>query len=118
MTFDNEYDVIIVGGGPGGCIAAKECAEKGLSVLLLERHREIGIPVRCGEAVGIAGLLEFFDPDHPIVKKYQKKYRIRFVAPKVLHLILIMKAKLQFWIEKFLIMNLVLWQHHQVQKLL
>jgi digeranylgeranylglycerophospholipid reductase len=74
-------DVIVVGGGPGGCTAAKECAEKGLSVLLLERHREIGIPVRCGEAVGIAGLLEFFSPDHWIVKKYRKKFKIRFVAP-------------------------------------
>lgn len=81
MIFNDKYDVIIVGGGPGGCVAAKECAERGLEVLLLERHRELGIPVRCGEAVGIAGLLEFFDPDHPIVKKYRKKYKIRFVAP-------------------------------------
>jgi len=81
MIFKDKYDVIIVGGGPGGCIAAKECAERGLEALLLERHREIGIPVRCGEAVGIAGLLEFFDADHPIVKKYRKKYKIRFVAP-------------------------------------
>jgi digeranylgeranylglycerophospholipid reductase len=81
MKFKERYDVIVVGGGPGGCTAAKECAEEGLSVLLLERHREIGIPVRCGEAVGIAGLLEFFDEDHWIVKKYRKKYKIRFVSP-------------------------------------
>lgn len=81
MEFKDRYDVIVVGGGPGGTTAAKECAEKGLSVLLLERHREIGTPVRCGEAVGIAGLLEFFSPDHWIVKKYRKKFRIRFVSP-------------------------------------
>jgi digeranylgeranylglycerophospholipid reductase len=81
MDIRKEYDIIVVGGGPGGCIAAKECAEKGLSVLLLERHREIGIPVRCGEAAGIAGLLEFFDKDHPVIKDHRKKYRIRFVAP-------------------------------------
>lgn len=81
MIFKSNYDVIIAGGGPGGCIAAKECAEKGLSVLLLERHREIGTPVRCGEAVGIAGLLEFFDESHWIVKRYRKKYKIRFIAP-------------------------------------
>lgn len=81
MEFKEQYDVIVVGGGPGGCTAAKECAEKGLSVLLLERHREIGIPVRCGEAVGIAGLLEFFSEDHWIVKKYRKKFNIRFVSP-------------------------------------
>jgi digeranylgeranylglycerophospholipid reductase len=81
MDFREGYDVIVVGGGPGGCIAAKECAEKGLAVLLLERHREIGIPVRCGEAAGIAGLLEFFDEDHPVIKTHRKRYKIRFVAP-------------------------------------
>jgi len=81
MIFNDSYDIIVVGGGPGGCTAAKVCAEQGLSVLLLERHREIGIPVRCGEAVGIAGLLEFFAPDHWLVKEYRKKYNIRFVAP-------------------------------------
>ncbi len=78
---NDNYDVVVVGGGPGGCIAAKECAENGLKVLLLERHREIGIPVRCGEAVGKAGLLEFFSSDHWIVQKYVKKFNIRFVAP-------------------------------------
>ncbi|MFO7810283.1 MAG: NAD(P)/FAD-dependent oxidoreductase, partial [Candidatus Delongbacteria bacterium] len=78
---NSKYDVIVVGGGPGGCTAAKECAEKGLRVLLLERHREIGVPVRCGEAVGKAGLTEFFDPDHRIVKRYVKKFDIRFIAP-------------------------------------
>lgn len=81
MLFREIYDVIVVGGGPGGCVAAKECAEKGLSVLLLERHREIGVPVRCGEAVGKAGLLEFFSPDHPIVTQYVRKFKIRFIAP-------------------------------------
>lgn len=81
MLFNETYDVTVVGGGPGGCVAAKECAEKGLSVLLLERHREIGVPVRCGEAVGKAGLLEFFSPDHPIVTKYVRKFKIRFIAP-------------------------------------
>ncbi|MDA3839204.1 MAG: NAD(P)/FAD-dependent oxidoreductase [Candidatus Delongbacteria bacterium] len=81
MIFDKQYDMIVVGAGPGGSVAAREAAEKGLKVLLLERDREIGIPVRCGEAVGISGLLEFFDKEHDIVQKYRKKYKIRFVAP-------------------------------------
>jgi len=46
------YDVIVVGGGPGGLFAAMEAAKAGSSVLLCERKREMGIPVRCGEAVG------------------------------------------------------------------
>ena len=34
---DKSYDVVIVGGGPGGCSAALYCARAGLSVLLLEK---------------------------------------------------------------------------------
>ena len=33
------YDVIVVGGGPGGCAAAQRCARKGFSTLLVERKR-------------------------------------------------------------------------------
>ena len=31
------WDVLVVGGGPGGCIAAKACAHGGLSTLLVEK---------------------------------------------------------------------------------
>ena len=31
------YDVIVVGAGPAGSTTARECAEKGMSVLLLDR---------------------------------------------------------------------------------
>jgi digeranylgeranylglycerophospholipid reductase len=57
--------VLVVGGGPGGLIAAREllARDRGLDVLLVERDRAIGAPVRCGEGVGSAGLAEFIDPD-------------------------------------------------------
>lgn len=45
----NEYDVIVVGGGPAGSITAKTAAEKGCDVLLIEKRQEIGDPSRCGE---------------------------------------------------------------------
>ena len=45
------YDVVVVGAGPAGSMAAKTAAERGLRVLLIERNREIGVPVRCAEAV-------------------------------------------------------------------
>ncbi|HSJ63257.1 MAG TPA: NAD(P)/FAD-dependent oxidoreductase [Gemmatimonadaceae bacterium] len=57
-------DVVIVGGGPAGLVAARELrrADPGLDVLLVERDRAIGAPVRCGEGVGSAGLHEFLSP--------------------------------------------------------
>ncbi len=37
-TTDNEFDVIIVGGGITGAGTARDCAMRGLKVLLIERH--------------------------------------------------------------------------------
>ena len=58
-----EYDVLVVGGGPGGALAAREAAERGLSVGLIEKRPAIGVPVRCAEGVGRDLLEEFMDPD-------------------------------------------------------
>lgn len=33
------WDVIVVGGGPAGAIAAKKCAEQNLNTLLLEKKK-------------------------------------------------------------------------------
>lgn len=33
------FDAIVVGGGPGGAVAAKRCAEKGLTTLLVEKKK-------------------------------------------------------------------------------
>ena len=37
-----EYDIVVVGGGPGGSMAAKVAAEKGLKVVFFERGRKPG----------------------------------------------------------------------------
>ena len=58
----NNYDVIIVGGGPSGSMSAIEIAKAGYSVCILEKDRDIGMPVRCGEAIGYTGLTQFFSP--------------------------------------------------------
>jgi len=47
-----KYDVIIVGAGPGGSIAARDCAKLGLKTLVVEKRQEVGAPVRCGEGLG------------------------------------------------------------------
>jgi digeranylgeranylglycerophospholipid reductase len=61
----NEYDVLIIGGGPGGALAAKTAAEKGLSVGLIEKRPAIGAPVRCAEGIGEDLIGEFFDEIDP-----------------------------------------------------
>jgi digeranylgeranylglycerophospholipid reductase len=44
-------DVVVIGAGPGGSMAAKTAAELGLNVVLLEKRQEIGEPIRCAEGV-------------------------------------------------------------------
>ena len=58
-----KYDIIVVGGGPAGAIAAKTAAEKGLTVLIVEKRPAIGAPVRCAEGIGKEALTEFIAPD-------------------------------------------------------
>src|SRR5436305_14393149 len=45
------YDVLVVGSGPAGGTAARYAARRGLKVLLVDKRKEIGVPVQCGEYV-------------------------------------------------------------------
>ena len=66
----DKYDVIVVGAGPAGSTAARFAAKGGANVLLLEKDREIGIPVRCAEGVSEEGLSAIVDiKPHWISKK-------------------------------------------------
>jgi geranylgeranyl reductase family protein len=51
-----DYDVVIVGGGPVGLIAAKEIAGAGYKACVVEEHQEIGYPVQCSGLYSISGL--------------------------------------------------------------
>ncbi len=48
--------VVVVGAGPAGAMAARKAAEGGCDTVLLERKSRVGVPVRCGEAVGLKGV--------------------------------------------------------------
>ncbi len=52
------YDVVIVGAGPAGAIAAKYAALNGASTLLIEEHASIGSPVQCTGLISTAALNE------------------------------------------------------------
>ena len=75
----DNYDVIVVGGGPVGSTAARLAAEGGAKVLLLEKDREIGMPVRCGEAVGEKGINKIVKLKDEWIASHVKA--LRLVAP-------------------------------------
>ncbi len=41
------HDVIVVGGGPAGSLAAKSLAKSGYDIAVFEEHPEAGIPQHC-----------------------------------------------------------------------
>jgi len=59
----NKYDVLVIGGGPAGALAAKTAVGKGLSACIVEKRPAIGVPVRCAEGIGREALHEFIEPD-------------------------------------------------------
>lgn len=77
MKFD--YDIIVVGAGPAGSTAARYAASGGAKVLMLEKDRDVGYPVRCGEAVSHEGVVQFITPDPKWIASTVTKFRL--VAP-------------------------------------
>lgn len=49
---DERWEVLVVGAGPAGSGAARAAAASGAKTLMIDRKREIGTPVQCGEVIG------------------------------------------------------------------
>lgn len=70
-------DVVVVGAGPAGSLAARTAAERGVNVLLLEEHPEVGLPVFCAEGLNIKGIEDAgLEAKPPIVSQVIHKARI------------------------------------------
>ena len=87
----NEYDIVVVGAGPAGSMAARFAAEHGVSVLMLEKDRDIGYPVRCGEAISKEGVEEFINSDERWIKAHITKFS--FIAPDETEVVLQFDSK-------------------------
>ncbi|MBI5224155.1 NAD(P)/FAD-dependent oxidoreductase [Candidatus Micrarchaeota archaeon] len=59
MTSKNyDYDVIVIGAGPAGSCFSRIAAGAGLNVMVIDKRKEIGVPVRCGEALGLGEIIK------------------------------------------------------------
>ncbi|MBR9976442.1 MAG: NAD(P)/FAD-dependent oxidoreductase, partial [Bacteroidetes bacterium] len=70
------YDVVVVGAGPAGSTCARYASARGASVLLLEKDRDVGMPVRCGEAVSNRSLEKIVDIDPRWIAATIKRFRL------------------------------------------
>ena|SRR2546423_31033 len=71
-------DVLVIGGGPGGLIAAEGFARRGLHTLLCEEHDTIGTPVHC---TGILAIESFDEFGLPTAARLNALSGARFVSP-------------------------------------
>lgn len=76
---DERYDVVAVGGGLAGAMAAWKSAQAGVKTLLVERDREIGLPVRCAEAAYTPWFEGYFRPEEKFISN--RVEALEFVSP-------------------------------------
>lgn len=70
-------DVVVVGGGPAGLLAARDLAASGFSTTVFEEHDQIGVPVHC---TGVLGLDAFDELDLPRDTILQTAHAARFIS--------------------------------------
>ncbi len=51
MELPTECDVLVIGAGPAGSTTAKYAAEAGIDVVLIDKRKELGLPVQCAEHI-------------------------------------------------------------------
>lgn len=74
----NDYDVLIVGGGPAGLAAAEVAASQGARTLVFERQNEIGYPVHTSGGSWVSDMKALNIPEH----LYHPITNVVFLSPQ------------------------------------
>src|SRR5258708_3036728 len=74
----DDYNVLIVGGGPAGLAAAETSAKQGIRTLVLERQNEIGYPVHTSGGSWIKDMKALRIPEH----LYHPITKVIFLSPQ------------------------------------
>lgn len=51
-----DQDIVVIGAGPAGLVAAREAARRDVNVTVVEEHAEIGAPCHCAGLLSVKGL--------------------------------------------------------------
>jgi len=93
-----DYDVIVVGAGPAGSMAAKHAALNGAKTLLLEEHGQVGSPVSCTGHISRRALEECELGEGSFINK---RIRGAFVyAPNNRYIVLDKKQTIVYVVER------------------
>ncbi len=80
----SNYDVLVAGGSVAGLLTARELASRGISVVVVEEHHEIGTPEHCGGMVSAQGLNKLgIMPDSKVFQNFVTKTIITSPSSRV-----------------------------------
>jgi len=92
ITLNDEFDVVVVGGGPCSSFSAFTMAKQGMNVIVCEDHKEIGVPTHCVGHLSLSGLkrLGLNLPSNVVENEFKgavfhsphgKNFSVRFNSP-------------------------------------
>lgn len=89
---DEEFDAVVVGGGPCGSFSAFTMAKQNMNVVVCEEHKEVGVPTHCAGHLSLSGLkrLGLHLPSNVVENEFKgavfhsprgKEFSVRFSSP-------------------------------------